>query len=63
MATTRPISAAAIAIIAKVGASAQLMFLIVRYVVPAPVEAYYGPYCYYDNGYDLQVHLICRRGW
>jgi len=35
----------------------------VRYVVPAPVEAYYGPYCYYDNGYDLQVHLICRRGW
>lgn len=33
-----------------------------------PFEGYYAaeplmPGCYYDNGYDLQVHRICYHGW
>jgi hypothetical protein len=28
-------------------------------------EGYYAvaPGCYYDNGYDLRVHLVCPRNW
>lgn len=35
---------------------------------PPPFEGYYRaapppPGCYYDNGYDMAVHVICYRGW
>jgi hypothetical protein len=35
---------------------------------PPPFEGYYRaapppPGCYYDNGYDMAVHIICYRGW
>ena len=33
-----------------------------------PFEGYYAsepllPGCYFDNGYDMQVHRICYSGW
>lgn len=31
------------------------------YLVPYGYPIPYG--CYYDNGYDLRVHLVCPRPW
>jgi hypothetical protein len=36
---------------------------VVRYDAPPPYAVYAGPPCYYDNGYDMRVRLICPRGW